>query len=101
MMVLADTHQKMADAINRSSLDVHGITGMLKSDNITQQFDHINDAIMAIQLKLSSPEFRNLGKKNTPSPRASGSTSEPTPAPPPPLPPPPSPPPLPVHTWAQ
>src|SRR5205807_7793413 len=100
MMVLADTHQKMADAINRSSLDVHGITGMLKSYNITQQFDHINDAIMAMQFKLSSPEFRNLGKKNTPSPGASGSIPEPTPPPPPPPPPLPPPPP-PLQKWAQ
>ena len=48
MMVLAETHQKMADAINQSSIDVHGITGLLKSYDITKQFDHINDAIMAI-----------------------------------------------------
>src|SRR5437588_11690809 len=70
MMVLADTHQTMADAINRSSLDIHGITEILKSYNIIQQFDHINNAIMAIQFKLSSPEFRHLGKKNTTSPGA-------------------------------
>src|SRR5437588_990734 len=98
MMVLADTHQKMADAINRSSLDVHSITGMLKSYNITQQFDHINNAIMAMQFKLSSPEFRNLGKKNTASPGASVSTPEPTPPPPPPPPPPHLHPPPPVPT---
>src|SRR5436853_7160287 len=84
MMILAEIHQKMGDAINRVGLDMHGITGLFKAYNITNEFDQVNRAIAGIQCKLSTPEFHNLSRK-TPTPAASGSTPEPTP----PLPPPP------------
>src|SRR5947209_9391410 len=100
MMILAETHQKMGDAINQVGLDMHGITRLFKAYDITNEFDHINRAIAEIQCKLSTPEFRNLSRK-TPRQEASGYTPEPTPLPLPPPPPPPPPSPPPIKAWAQ
>src|SRR5947209_1346021 len=79
MMILAETHQKMGEAINRVGLDMHGITGLFKAYNISHEFDNINRAITEIQSKLSIPEFHNLRRKKSPTSEVPGYIPEPPP----------------------